>query len=200
MNSDNRRLIKSSLRRLPALILVVIFCVCMGTGIPSKAQDVPEMLLTSEGLLAMSTPKGWERADGPGMIFFLHKGESQSNAKRWIYVSSAPIGPKEDDKNAEAFIKSDLSGFKERFKKGSVQKLDLIDLPLAKIHAPVYRFQSGEEANAFEQVIYIDEGSRVLVLTLSAATKEILTNTIPDFEQFAKSYRGSVTAGSGKKQ
>jgi hypothetical protein len=35
---------------------------------PSGAQEPPEMLVTEEGFLAIDTPRGWLRAEGPWHI------------------------------------------------------------------------------------------------------------------------------------
>lgn len=157
------------------------------------------MILTSEGLLAIETPKGWVQTEGPGLAFFLRRGENRKIADAWIYINSAPMGPNEDAKDLRAYIQSDIAGFKERFKSGVVREEAAIDLPLAKTAVPVYTFESTEEHNSFEEIIYIPENGRVLLLVLSAKNKDAFAKSLQDFRAFAKSYGGSIIM-TGTKQ
>jgi hypothetical protein len=68
-----------------------------------------------------------------------------------------------------------------------------LDLTLAKLQAPVCTFQSGEERNSVEQVVYVGEANRVLTLVLSAREKSAFERALPVFHEFAKSFRGSIT-------
>jgi hypothetical protein len=159
----------------------------------TQSQDIHEMLLTEEGFLAIDTPKGWVRQDGPGLAFFVHKGDNSKSAFVWIYISSARIGPKDDAKNLAEYIESDIASFKKQFKKGIVRREEPINLPQMRSQAPVYTFLSGETFNAFEQIVYIAEINRVLILALSAKEKDAFEKSLMDFRQFAESYRGSIT-------
>ena len=155
-------------------------------------QDPPEILITSEGLLAIDSPKGWVRVDSDALAFFVPKGETIGHALAVIYISFAPIGPETESKTIRQFIDSDVAGFKKRYKKGFVLPGDPLLLPHAKQKVPVYNFQSGEDRNSFEQVIYIPEGHRVLILTLSSKKKKEYENNLEAFHQFAISYRGGI--------
>ncbi len=157
------------------------------------------MLVTDEGFLAINTPNGWIRTRGPGLAFFVHEGDTDQTAKVWIYISSAPIGPKEETKNLEEYIESDIAGFKQHFKSGVVRKETPIELPLIKSKAPVYTFLSGESHNGFEQIVYVADVNRILILALSAKEKAAFEKSQSDFLTFAKSYRGSITPGLPEK-
>ena len=199
---------KSRLPSLPMLwlsilalpIALAIFSPIFGQDQASKPSKTPEMLISAEGLLAIETPKGWFRTDGPGLAFFLRKGDNKQTTKVWIYINSGPVGPKAEARDMNSYIDSDIAGFKERFAKGSVQKESPLELPIAKMQAPVFTFRSNEAHNPFEQVVYIPESGRVLMLVLSAKTKDALTQALPSFEEFAKSYRGSIILGSQEKR
>ena len=158
----------------------------------SDPEKLPEMQLTNAGLIAIDEPKGWVRSQGPGLAFFVPDGEDSNTAQAWIYISGSPVGPGEEDKDAEAYIQSDIAGFKKRFPAGVAQKSESLLLPLAKASVTVMTFRSGEERNAFEQVVYLPEAGRVLTLTLSAKTAESFQKSIETFHGFAKSYRGSI--------
>ena len=158
----------------------------------SQTSEPPEIQLTGQGFLILNTPKGWERTDGPGIANFVKKGTDLENADAWIYISGCPIGPKEDLKNRDEYIKSDVAGFRARFKHGTVRIEEPLVLPNAKTSVPVRTFESGESHNAFEQVIYIAEQTRVLTLVLSAKTKEAYAASLPVFHEFAQSYNGSI--------
>ena len=195
----------SNYARLWLNLLVV--SLALATPRPSNAQEhpanpdkLPEMQITNEGFLAINTPKGWFRTDGPGLVFFLRKGDKKQTANVWIYINSEPIGPSEEAKTFEAYIESDVAGFKDRFKEGSVQKEEPLDLPYAETNVPVITFQSGEEHNSFEEVVYIPERGRVLLLVLSARKKEAFAQARPVFQEFAKSYRGSISPGQSPKK
>jgi hypothetical protein len=183
-----------------ALCFAVVTTGLFGQAKPSPQpdQNLPEMLLTDEGLLAINAPNGWIRTRGPGLAFFVHEHDTDQTARVWIYISSAPIGPQEA-KNLEEYIESDIAGFKQRFKSGVVRKETPIELPLSKSKAPVYTFLSGESHNAFEQIIYVVDGYRILILALSATDKIAFERSRSDFHTFAKSYRGSVTPSTPEK-
>jgi hypothetical protein len=166
---------------------------------PSDTSELPEMLVTEQGFLAINTPRGWARADGPGLAYFVPHAMRSGKPSVWIYISSAPVGPNEEAKDLKAYIESDIAGFKQRFKGGLVQEEPPLDLPLAKLRAPVCTFQSGEKHNSLEQVVYVGEINRVLTLVLSAREKSAFEKALPVFHEFVKSYRGSITPTSSPK-
>ncbi len=179
---------------LAGLLLSLMICTPSPAQSPSKqTENVHEMLLTEDGFIAIDTPKGWVRADGPGLAFFVHQGDSTDAALVWIYINSAPVGPKEEAKCMSEYIASDIAGFKKHFKKGSVRKEAPIKLPNAISEAPVYTFLSGENSNAFEQTVYVTDHNRVLILALSAKEKDAFDKALEDFRKFAQSYRGNIT-------
>lgn len=200
---ETRNLVQQSagrfLRIEAFLAALILTSPCLAQNNSKEREDVPEMLLTAEGLLAIDTPKGWVRSEGPGLAFFLREGANSKGVDVWIYISSAPVGPREEAKNVNEYIESDIAGFRERFKNGTVQKEEPIDLPHPKIRVPVYTFQSAEKNNAFERIVYIGEINRVLILAVSAKNKNAFANSLPDFERFAKSYRGSIVSESSPK-
>lgn len=175
-----------------ALITVVLPVVCGGQQSSTHSAELPEMIVTAQGFIAIDTPKGWERKEGPGLAFFLRKGDNAETARVWIYISSAPIGPDQEDKDAESYIDSDIAGFKNGFPKGSVEPEDSIELPQSKARVPVYTFRSAEEHNAFEQIVYIPEIRRVLILALSAKDEKSGKKQVAVLRDFARSYRGSI--------
>lgn len=114
-----------------------------------------------------------------------------------IYISGAPIGPEKQDKTLSDYIRSDISGFKSRFQKGDAHKEQAILLPVSKMEVPVYTFKSGEAHNAVEQVAYIqDTAERVLTVVLSAKTDPAFNESLPAFQSFVKSFRGSIVLTS----
>jgi hypothetical protein len=162
-------------------------------------ENLSEMLVIDGGFLAVNTPEGWERAQGPGLAFFLKKGVSRNKAPVWIYVSEIPIGPEGESKNVEDCIQSDIDSFKERFKQGLTRREDPLELPKTKRSAPVVTFQSGEAHSAFEQVVYVAEAGRALTFVLSAKTSAAFEGAAPVFREFVKSYGGSIAMTPAKK-
>jgi len=181
------------------LLLALISIRSLAQSPPAESKEPSQMLLTSEGLLAIETPKGWVQTEGPGLAFFVRQGENSKTANVWMYISTAPVGPDEDAKDFHAYIKSDIAGFRERFKNGAVREEAAIDLPRTKTSALVYTFESNEQHNSFEEIVYIPESGRVLLLVLSAKNKDAFAESVPDFRAFAKSYGGSIIM-TGTKQ
>ena len=175
-------------------------------GSPSHAQAKPEksavpseMQVIDGGFLAIDTPKGWERVEGPGLACFVAKGASVTDASALIYISGAPIGEKESAKNRKEYIQSDIDEFKQRFPDGIVREVEPLELPKTKARVPVVYFESKHQHNAFEQVVYLEEQNRVLTLVLSAKNRQAFEKGLPPFKAFAKSYSGSVTVVSDPK-
>jgi hypothetical protein len=164
---------------------------------PADSTSEPHrMIMTQAGFLALDPPKGWTQSDGPGLAFFLPDGVKARDAQAWMVISAAPVGPKADDKDADAFIQSDIAGFKHAYPKGIVKPDASIDLPVAKQKARVYAFESGEKRNVFELVAYIEDSQKVWTITLSANSAEALAQSKPALVAFAASYRGSIQMGS----
>lgn len=162
------------------------------------AADVHEMLFTEAGLLAFDTPKDWERSDGPGFACFVPKGSDVATSPAIIYISGAVIGPDQQDKTLNDYVRSDISGFKSRFKKGEVHREQPMFLPVTKMEVPVYTFRSGQQNNAVEQVAYVqDTDQRVLTVVLSAKTDIAFSKSLAAFQNFVKSFRGSIVQSSG---
>src|SRR5882724_5970168 len=184
-------------RHCSRIVCVTIACFtfptylpCQTKSSPKSSQDFPELLLTQEGMLAINTHE-W-----PWLGIFVCDGDTSKTAEAWIYISSAPIGPKEDAKTSEEYLESDIAGFQQPFKDGIVKKETPIGLPQIKGQAPVYTFLSGESHNASQQIIYISENKRILILALSAKNKEVFEKSLIVFRQFVQSYRGSITPSS----
>jgi hypothetical protein len=176
-------------------LITLVFIVVIGASAqqqPAQNSETREIQITNQGFLVIDTPKGWERKEGPGLAFFVKKGTKPENADAWIYLSKCSIGPHEEVKSADEYIQSDVSGFRARFKNGIVRVEEPLALPNAKTSAPVRTFESGESHNAFEQVVYIAEKTRVLTLVLSAKTRKAYAASLPVFHEFAQSYNGSI--------
>jgi hypothetical protein len=181
---------------MAALLMLSVTYSCTAQTQSTDSSAPHEMIVTGQGFIAIDTPKGWEQSKGPGLAFFLPKGVDPQKTDVWIYINSAPVGPNEEDKDAQAYIQSDIAGFRQRFKNGTVRKEDTLLLPEVKQQAAVYTFLSGEENNAFEQIIYVADVRRVLIFALSAKNSAALNKSVSVFHEFAKSYRGSIQMGS----
>lgn len=187
---------KLGLGLIVALLSLWALSPCAAQKPSADSSEMHEMIVTRQGFIAIDTPKGWVQSEGPGLAFFLPKGIDAVKAEAWIYISSAPVGPNEEDKDVDSYIQSDIAGFKQRFKNAVVHKEDDLLLPEMKQQAAVYTFQSGEANNAFEQIVYISDFRRVLILALSAHNSEAFTKSMKIFHEFAKSYRGNIQMGS----
>src|SRR5262249_7067287 len=113
-------------------------------------------------------------------------------AQAFMYLSTLSYGPDEESKTVHQAIDADIDGFRQRFKKGQVEREEDLNLPRAKTQALVYTFLSGEARNAYERIAYIPEANRVLVAALSAKTDKAFVDAAPDFRAFVQSYGGSI--------
>ena len=154
--------------------------------------------MTTEGYLVIDVPKGWKRSSGPGLLYCLPDRGLLKASDASMYVGSAQIDPKSKDreavsfKSASSFIQSDIRGFKSQFPNGNITEDNALELPLTSARYYVYAFQSGSKHNAFEEVVYVDEGTEVLAITLSAGSYKAFRNQLPAFYKFAKSYQGTI--------
>ena len=197
MHTLHKQAIGNKLSVLIALVLMLFVsdhCAAQKNAPDSSAPH--EMIVTRQGFLAIDTPKGWVQSEGPGLAFFVPKGTDAQHAEIVMYISSAPVGPNEEDKDMQAYIQSDIAGFKQRFKNGTVRQEDVLLLPEVKQKSVVYTFLSGEANNAFEQIVYVQDVQRVLIFALSAKSSDALNKSMKAFHQFAQSYRGSIQMGS----
>src|SRR5260370_30258854 len=104
----NSTVVRPQARAL-AFTSALIFIVLAAPGVITLAQQAsqssepPEMLVTEQGFLAIDTPKGWVRADRPGLAYFLPKPERTGKPRVWIYISSAPAGPAQHSEDVKAY-------------------------------------------------------------------------------------------------
>lgn len=163
--------------------------------------------MTIEGHIVIDIPEGWRRTIGPGLLYYVQEKLPRiKNPLRSydaaIYVGMGFIEPNEVDRDslsftsADSFIHSDIVGFKQRYKRAVIKEAAPFPLPLSKVRHVSYIFQSHEQDNAFEEVIYIDEGNRVLALTLSANNAKTFWSLVPVFHKFAQSYQGNIPDGT----
>lgn len=165
--------------------------------------------MTYEGHLVIDIPQGWRRTVGVGLLYYvpdksshvsliknpLHSGDAS------IYATAIHIDPTQIDRDtndfvsADTLIRSDISGYKARFKRAVVHEAEPVTLPLSKAKHVTYTFQSHEKENAYEEVVYIDEGNRVLALTLSTGDARSFREHLPTFLKFVKSYQGNIPYG-----
>jgi hypothetical protein len=184
---------------LGLLFAVFISSLCVAQKPSADLSALPQ-LTTRLGSIAIDTPKGWSRASGPGLAIFLPDGKDSDNAEAWIYISSAPIGPKEEYRNFNSYIQYDTTAFRDKYKNGTVRIEPSMLLPSAKTRARIFTFESGEWRNAYEQIVYIEEAHRVLILALSAKNSTAFVQSIPAFREFVKSYRGSANLRATEKK
>jgi len=170
-------------------VLVANPCFCQNPA--SDTADRPGMLATKQGPLAIDAPKGWSRVPGMGMAFFVPKGTDFDTAPTWIYISSVSIGPKLEYQDVNSYIQHDISVFRDKFPAAIVQSEIPVRLAHGRLRAQIYTFQSGDKNNAYEQVVYVGEKSRILMFNLSAKTPDVFQQSLPVFREFVTSYKGS---------
>jgi hypothetical protein len=182
------KLKSGGLRRMAAVLMFAVAFSGLCAAQTSETDGIP----TKEGVIPITIPKGWSRVNGPGLAFFLRNGTNSNTANAWIYISSAPIGPKEEYRDFNSYVQYDVTTYKDKYKAGTVQKEQPMFLARAKKLARVFTFESGEKSNAHERIIYIEEPHRALILVLSARNFEAFDASLPAFLDFAASYRGTA--------
>jgi hypothetical protein len=101
--------------------MVLTAAACAAQSGPTDRSNPHEMILAPDAFVAIDTPKGWVRSEGPGLAYFLREGDKPRRADVCIYVDYSDIGRHAKDKDMNSFINSDIAAFKHRFKNGAAQ-------------------------------------------------------------------------------
>lgn len=160
----------------------------------AAAQNQGEMFMTSAGFLAISTPPGFQRSDGPMPVWFIpEKGKAGSGA---IYITPVRIGEGTPFANLAKFIEDDIAGFRKRFTKGMANEEKPLSIPHGNQKVPAWTFRSGEKNNGFERLVFVEDArGLVWLLVLTTSTDADFKKHLPAFETFVKSYKGSIQLG-----
>lgn len=165
--------------------------------------------MTYEGHLVINVPQGWRRSSGFGLLYYVPEKTSKvsliknplHDTDATIYATAIHIDPSMMDRDtndfvsADTLIRSDIAGYRQRFKRAIVREAEPVTLPLSSAKHVTYMFQSREKMNAYEEVVYIDEGYRVLALTLSTSDMKTFRDNLPTFLKFVKTYQGNIPYG-----
>lgn len=163
------------------------------------AQPAPnngEMQMTSAGFLAVSTPAGFLRVEGPIDVVFTPGGKEFGTTGSFIYITPVRIGKGTRFKSLDAFVADDVKRFRKQYKKSAAQEESAVELPFDGRKAPSWTFRSGESKNAFERLVFLQDAEKLVwLLVLSATSAAEFEQTVPVFLDFVRTYKGSIILG-----
>lgn len=138
---------------------------------------------------AIQAPEGWvlDNAAGKGQglqAVFYREGSDWGSAKGVMYTNAAV--KRKGQATLQELIDYDMGQFRQRAPKLKMTARE--DLPTRSGKAVVWQFEGDEHGN-FEAVAYIDEKTAIVMLVLSARTRELFDQEYPSFEKLVGSYR-----------
>ena len=155
-------------------------------SVPSFAAAAPE-----QARYTLSAPEGWvvdtESGKSQGLHVVMYpKGQSWSSGRVVMYGNAAS---KDLPGNASAdeVMSSDIEAFKKRSPALKISSLQTSTIQGNK--KVLLREFQGSIGGAYEAVAYIDEPKSVVILALSARTKEDFAEARPSFDQMIASYK-----------
>jgi hypothetical protein len=138
---------------------------------------------------AIQAPDGWvlDNAAGKGQglqAVFYREGSDWGSAKGVMYTNAAIKGKGQE--TLQELIDYDVAQFRARAPQLKVTARE--DLATGSGKAVVWQFEGDEHGN-FEAVAYIDEKEAIVMLVLTARTRELFDQEYPSFEKLVGSYR-----------
>lgn len=145
----------------------------------------------SQARYTLSAPEGWVVDTESGKAHGLHvvmypKGQSWTNGRVVMYGNAASKDLP-GNTNAEQVMSADIEAFKKRSPELKVGELKTLSVQQGK--KVLLREFEGSIGGAYEAVAYIDEPKSVVILALSARTKEDFSAARSSFNEMLGSYK-----------
>jgi hypothetical protein len=142
---------------------------------------------------AIEAPDGWVLDNAAGksqglQAVFYREGSDWVSAKGVMYTNAATKG--KGPETLQELIDYDVAQFRARAPQLKVTAGH--DLATGSGKAVVRLFEGDEHGN-FEAVAYIDEKSTIVMLVLTARTRELFEKEYPSFEKLVGSYEFLTT-------
>jgi hypothetical protein len=170
-----------------AQIVAMFTCAMTGAG---QVLEGAGIVYGSDHAFAIVAPTGWVLDNGAGRneglpVVFYPDGQSWRTSETVMYANTASKSAKGQE-TLEELMAYDVAQFRKRAPGLSVTVLP--DIKAKEITATVRRFEGDEHGN-FEAVAYIDEKQTIIMLVLSARTKEGFDRSYTAFEKLVGSYQ-----------
>jgi len=179
------------MKRLSTALLLVSALLC---GIPLQAAIFPEGggIVYGQGFaFNLKAPKGWvldnESGSEQGMVaVFYPKGSNWSDSAIVAYARSRPktAAIATADDAAKETVKQFHSSGNPNYQ-GKMDKTIKTD---AGQDVVIYHF-NGDQWNNYEAVAYFVEKDRINFIVLSSRDQKVFEQSLPAFEELAKSYK-----------
>lgn len=170
-----------------SLLLALAFAADLAGQTPGAAGIV----YGRDHAFAVKAPTGWVLDNSSGREQGLHavfypKDETWASAKTVMYANAASKSVP-GQRTIEELMAYDLEQFRRRAPNVSVTPSTAIKT--GDDRTAVVRKFEGDQYGNFEAVAYIDEKTVVVLLVLSARTKDGLEKAYPAFEELVRSYQ-----------
>lgn len=170
--------------------ILLIISILIFSQITANAQeDINTGMIYGEGYAyVLTAPKGWVLDNQSGIsqgfhAVFYPAGSSWENGAVVCYTNAVPL---EINETIDDVIKSDIDKFKKNSPDLKVEQKGLIFIDLDK-KAKVAYF-AGDVNNNYEAIAYIPEEKAIILVGLSAKTKEGFSSSLTAFQALVKSY------------
>ena len=176
-------------RFVRCLAQIVAMFACVAT-VAGQTLEGAGIVYGSDHAFAIVAPTGWVLDNGAGRneglpVVFYPEGQGWRTAGTVMYANTASKSVKGQE-TLEELIAYDISQFGKRAPGLSVTTLP--DIMTKKSTATVRRFEGDEHGN-FEAVAYIEEKKTIIMLVMSARTKEGFDRSYAAFEKLVGSYQ-----------
>jgi len=164
----------------------VILAILFATAAAAQIDGGAGIVYGTDHAFAIQAPEGWvlDNTSGKGhglCAVFYKEGESWQSADVVMYANTASKRV-EDHRTLEQLMEYDAAQFKSRAP-------DIRITSAASIRGAAVRHFMPDEYGNHEAVAYIDEEFIVVMLVLSARTKEGFERAYPAFAELVESYQ-----------
>lgn len=192
------------------ILLEIVLCLlCVGSVAGQETKELPKdggggLVYGKDHMFAISAPKGWVLDNVSGAAQGIHavfypEGSSWKNGAVVMYANAVSRDQSKNE-TVETIINGDLKAFLEH--SPTVKVKDADPLPTRQEnHMAIVKYFTGDRNNNYEAVAYIGETKVVVMLVLTARTKEDFESSFPAFKKLVASYffvSDAVITGTGQ--
>ncbi len=160
----------------------------------AQASPEKEMLITSQGFLVMTVPKGFSQVNQDPLIL-APKHKPNTTPPVYIALILHRLHGEEQGTTDQAMAR-DIEEFGKRFPKMKAVAQKPMELHGGSVRALIQDFQSGQKMAAFQRSAMFDDSGCRFTFTFGAASEALFKQYLPVFTQFLASYGGSITMGT----
>jgi hypothetical protein len=176
------------------LVFIVLLVLCSG-GQAQQNTEKPRdsnsgIIYGQDHVFVLTAPKGWVLDNKSGVnqglqAVFYPEGSSWKSGTIVMYAN-AYYKLNATEETLEKVVAGDVAEFKKKSEKLKV--VEAASLPTRKDKKAVVRYFEGDTFGNSEAIAYLDEGKVVVMLVLSARTKNEFEAALPAFSELVSSY------------